>query len=215
MEDKYYLFEPITAYREWKIILDSSNNFRLSGIYSQNYVWKNKTNIAKCDLWYSHKAPNFDCNCGFWGYKRQIDLIVSIQSTLLASTIISNTLYISGVAEFTGTVIEHENGYRAEKAKIKKLLWIYDKDFYNFDIESNNVTAINGLSILPEQQYLSRKEAYLRIPYMEFNHTSNKTFTKDKIIKSLQDYYGVEIEYYKDYFERKLNDADRKTNKKN
>lgn len=216
MEDKYYLFEPITAYREWKIILDSSNNFRLSGINSPNYIWKNKVNIAKCDLRYSHKAPNFDCTCGFWGYKRQIDLISAIQSTLIADTIISNILYIGGIAEFTGMIIEHENGYRAEKAKIKKLLWNYDNDLYSFKVEFNKITTINVFSDLSEQQYLTGKEMLQQEwAYMKCNYGLNKTFTKDEIIKSLQDYYGVEIEYYKDYFERKLNDSDRKTNKEN
>ena len=51
--------------------------------------------------------------------------------------------------------------------------------------------------------------------YTKYNYNKNKKFTRDKIIKSLQDYYDVEIECYKDYFERKLNDTDRKTNKKN
>ncbi len=142
----------IIGYREWKINCIEDNGiytFKLGGIGTgdNGNSWNTGINIAKCLKDKSkHKSPDFDCDCGFWGYNSKINMIVSMAKSdngfnsypgsymyagfsPSAYTQQQDTYYIGGEVQFTGTVIEHEEGYRAEKAEIKKLLWIYkDKD---------------------------------------------------------------------------------------
>ncbi len=94
-----------------------------------------------------HKVPHWSCECGFYAYKDKFDLAVSLShslsnygSTLLSSFATwwssnSDTQYIGAEVEFTGKVIEHETGYRAERLEIKKLLWLYKKDVVEIEVK--------------------------------------------------------------------------------
>ncbi len=154
-QEKFLYAGLIIGYREWKINCINENGiyiFKLGGIGTgdNGNTWNNGINIAKCLKEKSkHSVPDFNCDCGFWAYNNKMDMLISMVkstgefgsymnaglSSYTVSIVPEETYYISGEVQFTGTLIEHEEGYRAEKAEIKKLLWIYKDKELSFKFE--------------------------------------------------------------------------------
>ena len=90
--------EPIIGFRGW----DVSEGY-LVGHHGQS--WKEATFLASCGI--GHRRPEWQCNCGVYAHKTPDDL---------------HGVVVGKVA-MTGIVIEHEDGYRAERARIVEL-WV-------------------------------------------------------------------------------------------
>jgi hypothetical protein len=72
----------------------------------------------------SHEAPDEDCTCGFYAMK---ELAPELLHTASLSDLIervsgSGVRFVLGRVELAGKVIEHERGYRAERARIVELI---------------------------------------------------------------------------------------------
>src|SRR3990172_487810 len=105
--------EPIKAYR-----LFSSNGPILTSIVSLNSHFSTIGEEFKaiCTTYLRHqKVPEFNCSCGFYGFKTR-------KGALDYAKLCPNTrkIFLAKV-HFTGKIIEHELGYRAERMTI---LWI-------------------------------------------------------------------------------------------
>jgi len=106
---------PFYAVRGWSV-RDTLVGHQLYGIKKK--IWHRGQLYAEC-LVTMHEAPEYTCGCGIYCYKD-------------AKSWIRGDYYnlpIWGIVELSGTIIEHENGYRAQHAKIVALY--YNQDFMN------------------------------------------------------------------------------------
>lgn len=133
--------EPIVGYRAWGVMLDSfvtarsvvwPNDPSYPPVEHQNSprltclgvggVWPvgNQELTAKCRSFPLHKAPQPGCTCGLYALKTYERVIQTYQPAL---TGVSNTLlFVIGQVEMTGRVMVHEDGYRAERMRVVKLM---------------------------------------------------------------------------------------------
>jgi len=271
--EELLVIEPIIGYRQWDIYCEKEKGkykFRLegSGIGAKAGFWTSGINKARClkkdrfakRIFSNHKIPEFNCECGFYAHKYKIDIIKELlrirnpANTLFPIGIFNDNSNISlyGIVELTGRVIEHSEGYRAEKAEIKKLFWADERDKLNISYEdkdkkvkekkeenkakNNNIPPKSLTPIMTataasifnnynqhlqqQVQMQAQQQAQLQTQRQQYNirglsptsfisddlnETRDiKDFTKEQIIKSLQDYYQVPIIYYKDYLEKEL-----------
>lgn len=91
---------PILAWRVW-----APANRGLLGTWGT--VWRRPRLKAYCHRG-RHLAPDWHCTCGIYGLKSPPRL---------------EGAQLLGLVEFSGKVIEHEDGYRAQHATIKRLWW--------------------------------------------------------------------------------------------
>lgn len=99
--DVHWSPEAVIAWRGW----DLGQGF-LVGHHRQ--PWKTSTMVASCQV--GHRRPEWQCNCGIYALKdpSKVDGVVV------------------GRVALEGIVIEHEDGYRAERARILEL-WVPDE----------------------------------------------------------------------------------------
>jgi hypothetical protein len=78
--------------------------------------------VASCPnpAWSTHEVPSEDCRCGFYSLK-ELDIAVAIATLFLDSTIRGGSVVLGRIL-LSGKVIEHEDGYRAERARIAELI---------------------------------------------------------------------------------------------
>jgi hypothetical protein len=121
--------EPIAAYRAWfySIAGRTAQLYPLSGSSEWN-AWDGAGATwvtASCALFRSptHEAPSEDCSCGFYCLK-ELDLAVSHAEMFHLMTIRGLPLrqVVLGRILLSGSVIEHDLGYRAERARIAELI---------------------------------------------------------------------------------------------
>jgi hypothetical protein len=79
------------------------------GVLFPNQVYR-----ATCNHCYDtdsnwHEAPQFDCTCGFYAFKKRRDARAYLRSAVMAEVLLG------------GKIIETELGYRAEQMIIVKL----------------------------------------------------------------------------------------------
>lgn len=98
--EEYWSPSPIIAWRSWTL-----SDRGLIGAWRTTWTQSHLTAHCKAA---KHHAPDWNCRCGIYGLKEIPQLLDD---------------KIIGLVELTGTVIEHEHGYRAEEAKITSL-WI-------------------------------------------------------------------------------------------
>lgn len=96
--------EPIVAWRVWVRLGDT-----LRGAVED---WSERVKEAECPT--CVEVPGVNCTCGIYGFKVLPDGPPFDRDSL-----------IRGRAEFSGIVIEHELGYRAQRARILEL-WAHD-----------------------------------------------------------------------------------------
>lgn len=119
--------EPIVAYRAWKFNV-AEGRAELSPIAHLGHQWDGATLrwvTASCDRvtnpW--HLAPMEECTCGFYAWRTLNPMIVGMASSSAgAAATADRTGIVLGRVEFAGKVIEHELGYRAERARIAELI---------------------------------------------------------------------------------------------
>lgn len=154
-KEELLIIEPIIGYRAWDIYCVKEKDkfsFRLkgAGVGRKAGFWIKGINKAKClkdddnikpnypimeevikKVSNKHKVPDFNCECGFYAKKYKIDIIRDLFN-------LNDLDYFCGIVEFTGKVIEHSIGYRAEKAEIKKLIWCRDEDKISLSYEDKD-----------------------------------------------------------------------------
>jgi hypothetical protein len=115
--------EPIEAYRTWGYVIRLEQGIAELRSLNSGDPWHAGWNVAMC--WpppagrpqdSAHAAPLEGCTCGFYATKKPvaIDPTVGFRST-------PGTGLIMGKVALSGKVIEHERGYRAEKARVVEL----------------------------------------------------------------------------------------------
>lgn len=90
--------DAVLAWRGWNI-----REGNLVGHYGQ--PWKSAVMVATCKL--GHPRPEWGCNCGIYALKERE----------------ATTGVVVGRVALAGIVIEHEHGYRSERARIVEL-WV-------------------------------------------------------------------------------------------
>lgn len=90
--------DAVLAWRGWDI-----REGNLVGHYGQ--PWKSSVMVATCQL--GHRQPEWRCNCGIYAFKER-EATVGV---------------VVGLVALEGIVIEHEHGYRTERARIVEL-WV-------------------------------------------------------------------------------------------
>ena len=124
--------EPISAYRAWFYSIEGRTAYLypFSGppAPSFRYEWEGAGSnwvTASCHVIRSstHEVPSEGCSCGFYSLK-DLDLAVVLAGIhhLLSTQGHSGSQVVLGRILLSGKVIEHEYGYRAERARIAELI---------------------------------------------------------------------------------------------
>lgn len=120
--------EPISAFRAWTYSKGGrAKLFPLSGGFaSPSDAWEgagSKWVTASCGRDRSHGAPSEECDCGFYSVKEldsAIDLLAPIE--LSEPRPGHERPLVLGQILLSGKVIEHEIGFRAQRARIAELI---------------------------------------------------------------------------------------------
>jgi len=106
----------ITAWRAW-VVERHGPEWRLRSI-GYSIFWEPKIQQeAKCTRWGGHMAPDWDCQCCFWGFKS----VEEMRHVLLMHDY--HDVGVLGTVSLWGKVIETEHGFRAQYAYPKEL-WV-------------------------------------------------------------------------------------------
>lgn len=108
--------EPIVAYRSWKLVR-RPRGLALASL--NRLLWRGADwHTAKCgrDVKAPHEAPMEGCLCGFYAVK---DLRTLGSLRLLPR---ADATFVVGRVLIAGKVIEHDEGYRAERARVLDVL---------------------------------------------------------------------------------------------
>ncbi|MGD9276392.1 MAG: hypothetical protein PVJ67_04415 [Candidatus Pacearchaeota archaeon] len=231
-KEELLVIEPIIGYREWNVRLYKIKGkweFRLigNGAGEKAGYWKNGIAEAKCLKEAKHKVPDFNCECGFYANKYKIDFIKNLlninnnitQFTFTFSNGFASTteesipqdISVYGIVELLGKVIEHSDGYRAEKVKIKEIFFTHNCSKLKFSFKVKKAKNETEQKKDDKEVSIYRYPVYLSGGTYSFYDNEDKDyetivkeFKTDKVIKSLKDYYKVPIIYYKDYLEKEL-----------
>lgn len=121
--------EPISAYRAWFYSIEgrTAQLYPLSGL-SMGNDWEGAAATwvtASCPRFGSptHEVPSEGCSCGFYSLK-ELELAVNHAGIFHLMTIQGQApgQVVLGRILLSGKVIEHESGYRAERARIAELI---------------------------------------------------------------------------------------------
>ncbi len=121
--------EPISAYRAWfySIEFRTAELYPISGSSKWN-AWEGAGSTwvtASCPRFKSptHEVPSEGCTCGFYSHK-ELDLSVDHAGMfhLMTNQGRGPDQVVLGRILLSGKVIEHEWGYRAERARIAELI---------------------------------------------------------------------------------------------
>lgn len=106
----------IIAYRHWSLgwDTDTGSAVLLPVSYYVIYKWAYNVTEAKC-MW-SHDVPDWDCTCGIYALK-ELPSIKRDNPDLVNFPMI----IIRGQVELFGKIIYHEQGYRAQYARVYSL----------------------------------------------------------------------------------------------
>jgi hypothetical protein len=127
--------QPIVGYRAWSYTISGrrARLFPLGSVVDDDEQspwdggWRGWV-TASCSLPASesgHVAPEEDCTCGFYATKSLDDFPEIVASTILQAAG-DRMPVVMGRVELAGKVIEHESGYRAERARVAELIPIID-----------------------------------------------------------------------------------------
>ena len=124
--------EPITAYRVW--LADRAGNLSSLG---PRRAWPPETWMQAECRFTPHDAPVAGCSCGIYA-KKDLDGVVALSirmfpwmwssanrgaaRALTPTTLLRKRVGILGKVELAGKVIEHDGGYRAERARIAEIV---------------------------------------------------------------------------------------------
>jgi hypothetical protein len=102
---------PVRAWRLFDVVTSPNGRSHLvSPIHNGMPMYPNQVYKADCiHSWGQHDAPQFDCTCGFYAFKKRRDARSYLRQTIMAEVLLG------------GRIIETEIGYRAEQMIIVKL----------------------------------------------------------------------------------------------
>ncbi len=148
--EELLVIEPIIAYRLWLIIHPKE---RLAGAIYQ-FLWYEGVNFARCaKIPYKHKAPEYHCVCGFYAYKTieycRRELPFPLRDGIYQ--------HIFGEVELTGKVVEHEYGYRSEKAQVRKLILSLSHEYHGRKTMLERVAEHYKVPLVGYDDYFYRK----------------------------------------------------------
>jgi hypothetical protein len=125
--------EPMVGYRMWAYTIGGRRaqlHSLRSPIFSLHPLAKSDWDggasgwvCASCDL-YGHVAPDEDCTCGFYAVKLLSQLVAPVPPGTSESGVNQGVEsgIVLGRVELAGKIIEHDYGYRAERARIAELI---------------------------------------------------------------------------------------------
>jgi type IV secretory pathway VirB2 component (pilin) len=126
--------EPISAYRAWFFSIEgrTARLHPLSGPIQTSEAWEGAGSTwvtASCPRFGSttHEVPSEGCSCGFYSLK-ELELAVAhtemlhLMATHVATQGRRHGQVVLGRVLLSGKVIEHDLGYRAERARISELI---------------------------------------------------------------------------------------------
>lgn len=99
-EEEYWDVDPVVGWRAWRW-----DGWSLSGMFVE---WTSEELRATCQS--GHVAPKWDHSCGIYAFKDPSDARSALSGAAVA-----------GRVEMSGSVIEHEAGYRCSHARITHL----------------------------------------------------------------------------------------------
>jgi hypothetical protein len=142
------LIEPIVAYRAWRYRLDR-RGAHLGSFGGIEDVWAGACRtwvVASCLMRAGHPfasgadhlAPDERCSCGFYGTKTPdipaqfmaiewLDRAMRSRGSSPVEPTFDDGLVL-GRVELAGKVIEHEHGYRAQRARVLELIPLESRD---------------------------------------------------------------------------------------
>lgn len=110
MEQEFPTHTPIRAWRCFDVsITINGNTYLVSPMSSGGRLYPNTVYKAKCNHALDHAAPQFDCSCGFYAFKKRRDARAYLRHAIMAEVLLG------------GKIIETEIGYRAEQMIIVKI----------------------------------------------------------------------------------------------
>jgi hypothetical protein len=104
--------EPITAFRVWRV----NDELHLQSLGSDTSWPPGGWLAATCER-AQHRAPHEACSCGLYSAK-DINTVLM----LAALSMLGGPVTILGRVHLAGKVIEHDDGYRAERARVIEIL---------------------------------------------------------------------------------------------
>ena len=126
------LIEPFEGYRSWSYWVEDGRarlyplSARFWGHDSSTWEgsWRGWVTAAcpRDPFGSSHEAPGEDCSCGFYAMKDPLDVIHHWPPTHFDEGAGACSGLVSGRVALAGKVIEHEKGFRAERARISELI---------------------------------------------------------------------------------------------
>lgn len=130
---------PLIGYRLWRVI-EERGEIVLSPLNFESRDWVGATSgwvSSACggsELWVSpegelewpdrHRAPGEECACGFYAMKQLTPEMLLGASSRHAHRVGSRSdeRFVLGRVQLAGKIVEHELGYRAERARIVELI---------------------------------------------------------------------------------------------
>ena len=130
---------PLIGYRLWRVI-EERGEIVLSPLNFESRDWVGATTgwvSSACggsELWISpegelespdrHRAPGEECACGFYAMKQLTPEMLLGASSRHAHRVGSRSdeRFVLGRVQLAGKIVEHELGYRAERARIVELI---------------------------------------------------------------------------------------------
>jgi hypothetical protein len=114
--------EPISAYRAWVFSIEhgQAELFPLGGWSADWRAAASGWATATC-LRAIHEAPSEGCSCGFYSLK-DLHEAITLGSPIHATFQSGGMGLVLGRVLLSGKVIEHESGYRAERAQVAELI---------------------------------------------------------------------------------------------
>ena len=135
---------PLAGYRLWRV-QERAGEIVLGPVspHSNDWAgasrgWVSSTCPGFSEVWVSssgelqwpdpHRAPDETCSCGFYAMKELRPELVLVATSAQAEGPGATGRMVLGRVELAGKVIEHELGYRAERARIVELIPIWGEE---------------------------------------------------------------------------------------
>ena len=107
---------PVMAYRVW--------DFKDSGFYGFRKRWHESVFTATCIS--SGDVPHTDGRCSSVAFGCGVYASKVVDQLLRSTRLTANQNFAAGLVALEGKVVEHERGYRAERARVISLVIVHD-----------------------------------------------------------------------------------------
>ena len=136
----------MVGWRAWNVIETGENEVRLGSVTHTSYIWRPQGFvIAECSLHQTEEIPAEKHSCGFYAAKTREHLLSMSYHRYTDSDDI-----VIGEVGLSGKVIAGTQGWRAQKARIKKVYVPFEKwqlmkkieEVYNVEVELSNTLVV-------------------------------------------------------------------------